>query len=45
MNIRIRRSRSAAGVPRGDGSGGGTRANAGRGGCALPRRIGRGRRN
>jgi len=30
-------------VPKQDGSGGGTRANRGRGGCPVPRRMGRGR--
>lgn len=34
----------ARGVPRRDGSGRGTRANRGRGGCKSTRRTGRGRR-
>ena len=33
----------AKGVPKRDGSGRGVRANRGRGGCAKPRRIGKGR--
>ena len=32
------------GTPKRDGSGRGTRANMGRGGCRIPRRTGKGRR-
>ncbi len=32
------------GVPKRDGSGKGTRANQGRGGCKTPKRTGKGRR-
>jgi len=34
----------AKGKPKRDGSGRGTRANQGRGGCATPRRTGQGRK-
>jgi len=32
------------GIPKRNGSGGGRRANKGRGGCKTPRKVGRGRK-
>ena len=38
------KAKSQKGTPKQDGSGKGTRANKGRGGCKTPKKTGRGRR-
>jgi len=42
-NSKIRSNMAKKGIPKRDGSGGGTRKNAGRGGCATTQKSGKGR--